>query len=193
MNKKQLVTLLIVVIVMAIAGTVVRRAQVDSWNQGEAGSQELVLPDFPANDVVKVVITDKEGTATLTKKDGKWIVLERHDYPADYEKLGGLVHDLLELRITQVVKAGKSQYGRLDLLPPSEEGETGTELAFFDASDKKIASLLLGKEHQKKSEDDSGMGGMGGMGGGWPDGRFILAEDNSSSPRTRLAKSAWWS
>ena len=199
MRKNQLVKLLIAAVVIGAIGLGIKIKKGRSWEAQDELIAKLVLPDFPVNDVERLEVTNKDGKVQLARRDGMWRVEQRHGYPADFGDISEFLRDLVDLKATQTIAVGPSQYGRLELLPPpappaegtdaseddsgdddgdKEEETTGTEVKFFGAGDKLLATLMLGKEHEKKS-DASPMGGMGGMmggmgGGGWPDGRFLL-------------------
>ena len=200
MRKNQLVKLLIAAVVIGVIGFAVKVWKGKSWEKEDELIAKLVLPDFPVNDVQKLEITNEDGRVQLARKEGMWRVEQRHGYPADFDDISEFLRDLVDLKATQTVAVGPSQYGRLELLPPAPKAEgtdgaddesddddetatTGTEVKFYAAGDKLLATLMLGKEHEKKSGASPmggmggmGMGGMGGMGGGggWPDGRFLL-------------------
>ncbi len=71
---------------------------------------------------------------------------ERADYPADFEKVARLLRTLWELRATQDVKAGPSQFARLELTEPGPQPGGGTLLDLQDESGKRVAALILGKK-----------------------------------------------
>ncbi|MBT4817123.1 MAG: DUF4340 domain-containing protein, partial [Lentisphaerae bacterium] len=178
MKSKQLIILLGAAIVLVVIGLAVNKSLQSGWQTPATEGEKLVLTDFPVNDVTKFVVTDKDGTTEIAKKtDGRWRVAGRFDYPANYGTVSDFLRDLSQLQATQNVTVGESQYGRLELLAPDKGENSGREVVFYGEGDKKLGSILLGKEHERKSEGASpqmGMGmGMGG-GGGWPDGRYIL-------------------
>ena len=71
---------------------------------------------------------------------------ERSDYPADFEKVAGLLRKLWELHAAQDVEVGPSQLGRLQLLEPGSDPNSGTLINLKDDSTKVLGSLLLGKK-----------------------------------------------
>jgi len=185
MNKKQVVVLFCAAVVLTLIGLIVVKCKQRSWHAPADEQSRLVLPDFAAtvNDVAKIEIVDKDGKVQVHKKDGKWRVADRYDYAADFNDVSEFLRDLAQLKAVQTLNVGKSQYGRLELLPPkADEGaadgdkaddkdKTGALVTFYGADGKKTGAVILGKEHQKKTEAaPSPYGG----GGSWPDGRYIL-------------------
>ena len=114
------------------------------------------------------------------KTNDLWRVRERYDYPAAYSQISDFLLKVADLKIVQTEAVGASQLGRLSLL----QGD-GTNAAmvvdFRDANDKSIKTLLLGKQHMKRSKGSAGMG-MDEMGDvGWPDGRYVKVGTDSGN------------
>lgn len=172
MKSKQLLVLFGAAVIVVAVGLIVNRSRQSAWQTPAGEGEKLVLPDFPVNDVTKFVVTDKDGTTEVAKKtDGRWRVAGRYDYPANYGTVSDFLRDLSRLQAAQAVNVGESQYGRLELLSPDKGENSGREVVFYGEGDKKLGAILLGKEHQRKSE---GAPSQFGGGGGWPDGRYVL-------------------
>ena len=168
MNLKTLIALIVAAAVaIAVAFTVTKKDSA-SWKTVEAGG--LIFEDMPVNDVDQINIARGENSLTLMKQDGIWVVKERSNYPASFENISDLVLKLSELKPLRVVEAGKSQFGRLSLLPSSTAENGGTQLDVKDKGGKLLASMLLGKEFMRQSESQRNPM----MGGGMPEGRYIL-------------------
>src|SRR6266581_2794327 len=169
MNRKQLITLLVLVVLIGGACLMLLRNQNKSWEGANPALGKKLLGEFPVNDVGHIVIKQGTNELNLAKKD-VWRVRERNNYPADYSEVSGFLAKLQDLKIVQAEKIGPSQLSRLSLTPGP-----GTNAAvvvdFKDQSDKTIKSLLLGKKHMRKSDRPSPMGDMGEQ--GWPDGRYV--------------------
>ena len=179
MKRQQLVTLLCVAAAVVVLCVIVSAVRQRSWGRSGSESDRLVLPDLEntVNDIVKIEVTDKDGTVHVVKKDNRWRIEERFDYPANYDRISEFLRDLIDLKVAQTVNIGESQYGRLELLTPGGEDKDkcGTKVVFYDAGDKPTGTLLLGKEHEKKSDSSAAPSMYGG--GSWPDGRYVLVPD----------------
>ena len=68
MNRKQLIALLVLLLVLGGAGIAVYRHNSSSWQAAPPSGK--VLGDFALNDVARVVIQSGTGTVTLVKLDG---------------------------------------------------------------------------------------------------------------------------
>ncbi len=167
MKGKHLFLLLLLVALVGSAGYFLYKDNTASWSAtgGTAGGKVL---DFPINDVARVVIKSATGELHLVKKGDEWTVQERADYPAAFEQVSDLLRKLWELKTVQEVKVGRSQFTRLELVEPGQEGATGTVAELQDQEGKRLAALLLGKSHLRKAE------GMPGEGGGFPAGRYVV-------------------
>ena len=126
MRRNQLVIILVLLVALGGVALFLRSRNSASWSSSATGSNEKIL-SFPLNDVSHVTIKSGGAELNLVKKKGStWCVAERADYPADFEKVAGLLRKLWELRATQDVKAGPSQLGRLQLLEPGNDPNSGT-------------------------------------------------------------------
>jgi hypothetical protein len=129
------------------------------------GGQTL-FEKFPAAEVASITVTGAEGTTHLRKKDGKWVVSDREDYPANL----GTVHDLLrtveELKVIDGIEAGPAYAARFGMEETSTNpAERGMTVAFADASGKELAKLSVGKTLGAEPANP--------MMGGGASGRFV--------------------
>jgi hypothetical protein len=174
MNRKQLLLLLIVGLVVGGLGYYLFRSDRAEFVSREVGVGEKLLGDFPANDVARLTVRSGEGEVNLAK-DEVWVVREKSDYPASFSKVAELVRKLWDLKPVQSQNVGTSQWGRLNLLPPggSPEGtNTATLIELKDKEGKTIKSILLGKQQMRDS---------GSQFGGFPVGRWVALPDNTGT------------
>jgi hypothetical protein len=179
MNRKQLLILLVLVVVLGGAGIILHNKQKSSWEGNNPSAGKKLLGDFPINDVADIEIKQGTNALNLAKKDEKWCVRERNDYPANFSQISDLLIKLGDLKIVQSEPAGQTELARL-LLVPGTSTNSALVVDFKDKSDKPIRSLLLGKKHMKKSNRPSPMGEMDDdEGGGYPDGRYVKTGSDS--------------
>lgn len=145
MRQKQLLMIVGVAVVLVGAALLLSRWRTGALEgpRGQAGGK--VLPDFPVNDISKMVISGTTNKATVERKDGKWSVAERRGYPADFERLSEVLRNIWELKSVQKVMAGPSQMGRLELEPPGVGEGKGTLLEFWKEGAKEPIKLIIGK------------------------------------------------
>ena len=172
MNKKQFAILLALVVVLGAAGLVLYRHNSSSWQSANQSIGKKLLGDLPINDVAAITIKSGTNELNLVKNDNLWCVQERSDYPADYSLISGFLLKAVDLKATQTEEVGPSQLGRFKLLPPGPATNTGSLVEFKDQGGKTLKSLLIGKEHLRKSARPAPGGEFGDQ--GFPDGRYVM-------------------
>lgn len=166
MNRKQLILLIVVGLLLGGLALVFRNSQNQEYQNRDVGIGEKLLGDFPTENVAAITIKTRDAEVNLTKKD-VWVVRERSSYPASFSQISELVRKLWELKPAQSQKVGQSQWGRLELLPPDAKDagtNTATLVELKDKEGKSVGSVLLGKKQIRDS---------GGQFGGFPVGRWI--------------------
>jgi hypothetical protein len=176
MNQKQLISLILVLAVLGIAGGILLKKRSATWDGGGAGAGEKVLPKLPVGEELALVRIEQGSNAlTLAKKEGVWTVQQRGDYPADYAKLSRAVLKLRDLKAGQVEPIGDAQRARLELVANATNDSSATRIEFRDAQDTLLSALLLGKEQMRKGTEPSPYGGEPSE---MPVGRWLLNPDS---------------
>ncbi|MFW5893655.1 MAG: DUF4340 domain-containing protein [Verrucomicrobiota bacterium] len=180
MKTKNLLALGLVAAAILLLGLVVRQANRSQWGSDSANVGAPLLPDLPINEIATISITGSDQSVTLARREGKWRVLERYGYPADWARISQAVKKLANETVTQAITVGPSQYDRLELLPPDGEpaDKTGTRVRFLNAAGASLARLRLGKLHM--SDGDAAQNPMT-RGQSFPDGRYILLPDSADN------------
>lgn len=174
MKGKQLAIVLVLLLLLGGVALFLNRRNEASWSSTAAQSNAKIL-DFPLNDVSQITFQGNGPELNLIKKDGVWKVKERADYPANFDLISGLIRKIWELKAVQDVKVGPSQFGRLQLLDPGSDPNSGTLLDLKGEGGKRIAALLIGKKYLKQS-DGSPLGQEAGI----PSGRYARPLDKSN-------------
>lgn len=177
MNRKQLVTLIVLVVVLGGLGIYIRNRQNSSFSSGNTSVGQKLLGKFDVNAVGHIALKQGTNEVNLAKKDNLWRVRERNDYPANYSEISDFLIKAQDLKIIQTETVGASQLPRLSLA--SGQG-TNSPLTvdFKDQNDKPIRTLLLGKKHMRKSDRPSPYGDVGEEGS--PDGRWVKVGDSET-------------
>ena len=177
MNRKQLLLLIILVLVLGGLGLFVFKKQAASYTSSGGSLGQKVLGDFPVNDVAQVQIKQPGAEVSLAKKEETWRVVERYDYPADFSALAEMLRKLADLKFVQREEIGPSQWPRLQLVAPGSAGagtNAGTLVELKDKNGKVLKGLLLGKKHMRQGQSASPFG----EDGGWPDGRYLMVAND---------------
>ena len=86
----------------------------------------------------KLRISDAGKTIELLRQaDGTWRVASYHDLPVDFNKLSGFVGNLTDAKLQRLVTSSADRIARLEF--------KDTKIELFDAADKPLVSVVLGK------------------------------------------------
>ena len=171
MNRKQILILLVLVAIIGGIGFYMHKRSQSEWAESAAPGSSKVL-EFPINDVAQIEIRTAAGDLHLTKNNDIWVVKERGDYPADFQRVSSLVRQLWEMRPVQQMKIGPSQFSRLDLIEPGQGDKAaaaGSVIELKSKEGKSLAKLIAGKQNFRKNE--TGASQFGPM----PAGRYVLS------------------
>ena len=149
-----------------------------AWKAPDARIGQKVLPGLKISDVAEIALKDASGELHLVRADGGWRLRERADFPADTDRIGGLLVKLAELKIVQAEGLPESQRARLQLAEPKAPAAAGagTLLELKDGKGQSLARLLLGKTVFKKSDVP-----MPGGSDSVPAGRYLLAGGDAAT------------
>lgn len=161
MSKRQVVVLWILALVLAAAAFIARSGDskgFESKTQRARGA--TLLADFPVAEVAKVQISSGDKSASLARKDGKWVVANREDYPANTANINDLLRTIAEVKVTDGIEADPSFAPRFGMDPDAtDEQDRGTEVVLSNDSGTELARLTLGKNLEGASDPMSMMGG----------------------------------
>ena len=172
MNRKQLILLIVVGVVVGGLGWYTYKARNTSWEESSQKLGQKIVKNFPINDVERIAIKQGQGQLNLARKTDAWSVQERGDYPANFDTISELLRKVWDLKVAQPVEVGASSLARLELVAGDTGTNGGTQIEFKDKGGKTLSSLVLGKKHMRESHGDASP--FGGGGGGWPDGRYVM-------------------
>lgn len=167
MNRKQLLTLLVLVAVIGGAGLLVNKRRQGDWQQSSSGGGQKLAGSLDVNAVATVSIKSSAGELNLVKSGDAWVVKERGDYAANFGTIADLIRKFADVKAVQSEQVGASQHARLELQAPGDGEGKGTLVELKGKDGKALKSVVLGKKQTKKSE-----GGPFG-GGEFPVGRWV--------------------
>ena len=176
MNRKQLIVLVIAGLIIGAAAWKITQGRSKNQQTSNQKLGQKVVANFPMNDVERITIRQGAEQLNVARKNDRWVVQERNDYPANFSTVSDLIRKVWDLKVAQTVRVSPTQLGRLELLPPDKGTNTGTLVEFKDKSGKVITPLLLGKKHMREGQNNSPFGG-----GGYPDGRYIMVGSDAQT------------
>jgi hypothetical protein len=143
---------------------------------GSARLGDKILPGLAdkVNDVATIAVQSPDGAAIVSRVDGTWRVPGRYGYRADFGKVSDALRKLMDLKNAQVLRITPAQLADLHLLPATatNEGARATLVELKAADGSVLASLRLGKEHNRPTPADA----PPGM-GSYADGKFVAIDD----------------
>ena len=158
MKPKNLIILVIILAVLAGLSFLVKNKQPTKSSKKEIGGE--FITNLPVNDIASITIHSEEEKLTLGKKDDKWVVKTRYDYPADFKKIKEFVLKLKESKIGRSFKASDATISRLGMKKPDDEkakeDEKGMIVTLSDKDNKQIAQFTIGNTR----DTDTGSGGQ---------------------------------
>ncbi len=165
MNKRQVTILWVIAIALGAAVAAVKLSQnTTSRSATKRVPPQTLFESFPANEASTIEIQGAASSVTLAKKDGKWVVTQRDNYPANNTFVNDLIRSLGELKVVQGMEAGPSFAPRFGMdetaTQPEDRGLTAT---FKDGGGKELAKVSLGKNIESSSAP-SPMGGSNAVG-----------------------------
>ena len=113
-----------------------------------AGNKLQILEEMAAsiNDVDKLVFTAGGGVPVTTLERGKvrWTISELHNYPADWNKVKGLLTGLAQAKVVEFKTSNPEYYSRLGVEDVKAPGAAGIllDLSYGDES----SALVIGNE-----------------------------------------------
>ncbi len=148
MSDKKLVVLGIIAVLAVAAAMVVNRLG------GHSQQTNLVVGPLIGGldvDVVsKITLSADKGKqkVTLVKKDNRFVIVEKDNYPASLRKVNELVNSCLDIRTAELRTADKDNHADLGVT----EDTAKTIVTFYDAADKPLTGVVI-SENRPESQD----------------------------------------
>ena len=126
-------------------------------NVGTLG--RALFKDLKVADIAAIRISEPKETLTIQRKDDRWVLPERADFPADVAKVREFALKVIGLKVGQSEPLGEKDRARLNL------DASGTQVAFLGADGKPLGSFTVGRRYFKREVENPDKA--------IPDGRFI--------------------
>ncbi len=156
MKQKTLLILGGVLVASAVIWYLVKKDREETFSGKAAEIGQVLLSDIPYETAAAFTVTDEKHAVEIAKKDGKWVVASRDNFPANVTTVNDLTDNAFNLKVQRVEKGvGASQYGRLGLAAKGGDAkgeEVGRSISIKDASGKELGGLVVGKVQEVKSD-----------------------------------------
>jgi Domain of unknown function (DUF4340) len=142
--------LAVATVVIVLAAVVVRQQTTTAVpQQGGALFPELLTR---INDVTEVKGTSAEGSYTLLRRDGRWVVKEREAYPADAGKVRELLFGLAQLQRVEPKTSNPELYDKIGVQDVNAKGADSLQIKLSGAKGETLAELVVGKHQLSKAD-----------------------------------------
>jgi hypothetical protein len=169
MNRKQFVILVVALLVLGGIGIAMFWQNIAEYRATGAKIGARLLPDFKVADVAQVELRSAKEKVTLVRRENRWVVQERKEYPADFKAISDLIIKLIDLKVVQADPIGESLLPRVELVEPGKGEGAGTQIELKDAGGKTLANVVLGKKVLKKDPGNPLPAAQDGV----PAGRYV--------------------
>ena len=161
-------TILVVLLVVLGGGALVYQHQERGRRPENVGTLGRALfKDLKVADIAAMTIQEPKAALTLQRKDERWVLAERGDFPADLARVREFVLKVIGLKVGQSEPLGEKDRARLNL------DASGTRVEFKDAQGKALGAFVLGKKYFKREVDNPDKA--------IPDGRFLALPDEAGT------------
>ncbi len=149
MRKNALLILILLTVVVAVAAVIVRQGTNDVAGAGE--------PLFPAlldhiNDITTVVGIGAGETFTLVREGDRWVVAEKHGFPADQDKARQLVLGTARLVRIEPKTSNPDLYEKIGLDDIHAEDGTAVQYSFKNAAGDTLAEIIIGNSRLGRAD-----------------------------------------
>jgi hypothetical protein len=158
-NARVAAILVVLLAVLGGAALLYQREQGARRPDNAATLGRTLLKDLQAADIATIRIVEPKATLTIQRKDDRWVIAERADFPADTGKVREFVLKVIGLKIGQSEPLGEKDRGRLNL------DASGTRVELKAADGKDLGVFTVGRKYFKREVDNPAKA--------IPDGRFV--------------------
>jgi hypothetical protein len=158
-NARFAAILVVLLVILGGAALLYRHEEGGRRPDNVATLGRTLFKDLKAADIATVRIIEPKATLTLQRKDERWVIAERADFPADIGKVREFVLKVIGLKIGQSEPLGEKDRARLNL------DASGTRVEFKAADGKDLGVFTVGRKYFKREVENPAKA--------IPDGRFV--------------------
>ena len=159
MNARIAAILVLLLVILGGAALLYRHEEGGRRPDNVASLGRTLFKDLKAADIATIRIVEPKATLTLQRKDDRWVIAERGEFPADIGKVREFVLKVIGLKIGQSEPLGEKDRARLNL------DASGTKVEFKAADGKDLGVFTVGRKYFKREVENPAKA--------IPDGRFV--------------------
>lgn len=138
--------LFLLVLTVATAAAAVAVLVNERLHGGDSVAGTMLYPGLldRVNDIDFVeVSTTADGTVSARREDGRWGVVQRHGYPADFKTLSGMLYDLARIELIEPRTSKPALYSKIRVEDLDGGGAQSIRIS-AKAGGETVADLLVG-------------------------------------------------
>ena len=167
MSSRVAAILVVLLVILGGAALLYRHEEGGRRPDNVASLGRTVFKDLKAADITAIRIVEPKETLTLQRKEERWVIVERADFPADIGKVREFVLKVIGLKIGQSEPLGEKDRARLNL-----DG-SGTRVEFKAADGKDLGAFTVGRKYFKREVENPDKA--------IPDGRFVAVPGDAGT------------
>ncbi len=142
-SRSLIILLAVTVVAVAAAAFAILHQQASVTTKVE---RKMLFPDIESKleRVTKLAVKSASGATVVERKDSKWLVPAKHDYPADRAQVRKVLLSFTRMEAAEEKTSKPDLYDRLGLRNVDQKGSKAVLLTLSDASGQAVASLLIG-------------------------------------------------
>ena len=146
MNPKLFSILAAVTVAVVILAVVAVGAGSDS--DGLPGEGEVAFPKLQGklDQVAAITVVNRDARIAIARKGERWVLPEKHDYPAKVDKVRVLLLGFEETRLIERKTARPDRFNRLNVDDPKGEEARAVRVTLTDTNGAVLADAVIGKK-----------------------------------------------
>jgi len=165
MNARVAAILVVLLVVLGGGALLYQQQERTQRPENVATLGRSLFKDLKVADIAVIRIVEPKGALTLQRKDDRWVIAERGEFPADLSRVREFVLKVIGLKVGQSEPLGEKDRARLNLDEPGKNATAGTRVEFAGADGKPLGAFVVGKKYFKREVENPEKAN--------PDGRFV--------------------
>jgi len=126
-----------VMIVLVVVQSRLHRSEVRVWRGGGH-----LIQGLDTGKIAGITIGPGENAVRLVRKEGRFVVANKEDYPADISKINDLLTSCLDIITHELITTNPANFDELEVT----EEKAKSVVKFLDAGQKLITGVIIGKK-----------------------------------------------
>ncbi|MDA0261685.1 MAG: DUF4340 domain-containing protein, partial [Proteobacteria bacterium] len=146
MNPRPFLILVAVTVITVILAIVMVSA--GSGTDDTRGDSAVAFPKLQGKleQVAEITLINKDAKIVVAKKGDQWLLPEKHDYPAQVDKVRALLLGFEEMKLIERKTKQPDRYDRLNVDDPTGKEARAVRVTLKDTSGAVLADAIIGKK-----------------------------------------------